>query len=277
MKVIYGHAEETAKEMFPDNWQQFEQGLDLVLPFLKKFDEITGTLFLPALGDGEAALAIDAKWTSKQWFREFDQHGKELPLPELGFVRTVKDSAKLVKAFQGYRELLNEILERAKQFGAPIPEGGIPSPESKKVSGGTAYYWPLPDAGQDKQILPNLCLSDSLLALSVSVKHGERLLATTPLTADGGPLAAKRPATSAAVVNFADYFALLRPWLDFAMPLALQQAPETAPPGLGKKDFPDQVRTLFDVLGCLRTYSSVTYREGGVTVTHSELVIRDLK
>jgi len=70
----------------------------------------------------------------------------------------------------------------------------------------------------------------------------------------------------------------VRPWVvDFALPHALEQVPDNAPPGVTKKEIPDQVKTVFDVLGCLRMFSSATYREGAVTVTHSELVIQDLK
>jgi hypothetical protein len=278
IKVIYGHAEAMAKEMFPDHWQQAEQGLGMVLPFLKKFDEITGTQFLPALGDGEAALVIDAKWTSKQWFKGFDQGGKDLPLLEMGFVRTVKDSAKLLTALGAYRELASDVLAKAKEFGAQVPEGGVPKPEAKKVAGGTVYHWPLPPAGQDPQVQPNLGVSETLMALGLSVKHSERLLAKTPLTTDGGPLTEKRPATGIVVVDFAGFIGVTRTWVEqFALNLMLEQVPEKAPPGLGRNDIPDQVRTVFDVLGCLRQYTSVTYREGAATVTHSELIIRDLK
>jgi hypothetical protein len=278
IKIIYGHAEATAKEMFPDSWQQFEQGLDMVLPFVKKFDDITGNQFFPALGDGESALVIDAKWTSKQWHKDFDQGGKDLPMLEIGFVRTVKDSAKVLTALGGYRELANEIMEKAKQFGAQAPEGGLPKPQSKKVSGGTVYFWPLPPVGQDQQVQPNLGLSDTLLAAGLSVTHTERLLAKTPLTTDGGPLTEKRPALGIVVVDFAGFVGAVRPWVEqFAVPLALEHMPDKTPPGISKGDIPDQVRTVFDVLGCLRKYTSVTYREGTATVTHSELVIRDLK
>jgi hypothetical protein len=55
------------------------------------------------------------------------------------------------------------------------------------------------------------------------------------------------------------------------------EVPPTAPPGLGRADIPGQVATVLDVLGCLRRYTSVTYREGAATVTHGELVVRDLK
>ena len=119
LTVVYGHLDAVAKEMVPEQvYQQSKQGVDMVLPFLKKFDEITGTMFLPALGAGEAALVLDAKWTSKQWYKDLDQHGKALPMLEVGIVRTVQDSAKLVKAFQAYRDLVNEVLTKAKEFGA---------------------------------------------------------------------------------------------------------------------------------------------------------------
>jgi hypothetical protein len=278
LKIIYGHVEATAKEMFPEMWQQAEQSLAMVVPYLKTFDEITGTQFFPALGEGEAALVLDAKWTSKEWFKEFDQGGKQLPLLEIGFVRTVKDSAKLVKAFQAYRQLVNEVLGKAKEFGANVPDDGLPKPEWKKVAAGTAYYWPLPPVGQDAQVQPNVALSDAALAFGLSVKHSERLLTQTPLKIDGGPLAEKRPVLGAAIVNFAGFFGAVQPWvMDLGLPRSLEQVPDNAPPGLGKKDIPDQVKTLFDVLGCLRMFTSVTYRENAATVTHSELVIRDVK
>jgi hypothetical protein len=279
LKIIYGHLDAAGKELAPEQvYTQFQQGMEMVLPYLKKFDEITGGQFFPALGEGETALVLDAKWTSKKWFEGFDQKGKDLPLLEIGIVRTVTDAAKLLKAFQAYRDLANEVMAKANDFGANLPEGGLPKPQSKSVSGGTVYYWPLPPAGQDKQVQPNVALSDKLFTFSLSVKHSERLLAPTPLTIDGGPLTEKRPVLSAALVNYAGFFGAIRPWVEnLALPLALEQMPDNAPPGLGKKDIPAQVKTVLDVLGCLRTYTSVTYREGDATVTHSELVIRDLK
>jgi hypothetical protein len=281
INTIFGHLDGAAKELAPEQvYAQFQQGMEMVLPFLKKFNDITGDQFLPALGDGEMALALDAKWTSKQWLKDLDQGGKDLPLPEIGVVRSVADAAKLVKAFQAYRDLINEVMAKANDFGANLPEGGIPKPESKSVPAGTVYFWPLklPDAPLDKQVQPNVALSDKLFAFSLSVKHSERLLAPTPLKLDEGPLADKKPALTAAVVDFAGFVGALRPWVEqLALPIMLEQVPDNAPPGLSKKEIPAQVKTILDVLGCLRTYTSVTYKEGDATVTHSELVIQDLK
>jgi hypothetical protein len=280
IKTIYGHLDGAAKELAPEQqYQQFQQGMEQIVPYVKRFDEITGDQFMPALGDGELALALDGKWSSKQWFEGLDQAGKDLPLLELGIVRSVADGAKLLKAFQMYRDLVNDVLTKVKETtGQDLMEGGLPKPESKKVAGGTVYFWPLPPAGQDKQVQPNFGLASRLYAVSLSTKHTERLLTSTPLTIGGGPLNDTRPALAAAVVDFGGFVKAIRPWIEqVALPMALEQMPDNAPPGVGKKDIPAQVKTMLDVLGCLRTYTSVTYKEGAATVTHSELVIRDLK
>lgn len=277
LKIIYGHADAVFKELRPDQHDQFKQGMDMVLPFLRKFDDITGTMFLPALGTGESAFVVDAKWTSKKWFPRLEQDGKVLPMLELALVRTIKDSPLLMKSFQSYRDLVNEILVKVGEFGVPAPEK-MPAPEAKKVTSGTLYFWPLPPMEQDEQLQPNAGFSDKAMVLSVGLKHSENLLTSTPLKVDGGPLAGGKPLQSGTFVNIAGFFAAVRPWvIDFGLPYALENVPDNAPPGVTKKEIPDQVRTLFDVLGCLRMYSSATYREGAATVTHGELVIQDLK
>src|SRR5262249_10305279 len=147
----------------------------------KRLDDITGGEFLPGLGAGQGALVIDAKWTSRQWFPHVDQDGKALPMLEIAFVRTVTDSGKVLAAFKDYRTLVNDILAKAAEFGATVPPGGVPKPQETKVGPGTAYSWPLPDAGQDEQIRPNIALSDKAMVLSLSLKQSERLLTAMPL------------------------------------------------------------------------------------------------
>jgi hypothetical protein len=281
LRTVYGHAEAVAKEFAPEQaFQQFQAGMGMVLPFLKRFNDITGEQLLPALGTGEAALVIDAKWASKKWFAGFDQHDVALPLPELAIVRTVDDRDKLVAAFSAYRKLASDLITQANAFGANLPIEELPRPTSKKVSDGTVYFWPmdLPNEPLDKQIQPSVGLSDHLFAFCLSQKHAERLLKKTPLTIAREPLKGNRPAQGAAVVNFRGMVQMVRPWVEkFVLPQILEKVAENdAPPGLGKKDIPDQVKTVFDVLGCIRTFTSITYKDGDVTVTHGELVIRDL-
>jgi hypothetical protein len=285
LKTAFAHVEGAGKDLADqfgqeDAYKKFQDGVEMVKPFLKRFDETTGNRLLPALGAGELALVVDAKWTSKKWFEEFDQHGKSLPLPELGIVRTVADSAKLTEAFRSYRSLINDALSKARDSGVPIPGEGIPKPQSQRVDVGTLYYWPLeiPGGSLDKQVQPNFGISDKLFTFSLSLKHSERLLTPTTPQITEGPLAEKRPVLFAAVVDFGGFVKMVRPWVEeLAVPAMLEQMPDDkAPPGLRKNEIPGQVKTVLDVLGCLRTYTAVKYREGDVTVTHSELVIRDL-
>jgi hypothetical protein len=250
----------------------------MVKPFLKRFDDITGGTLLPGLGAGQAALVLDAKWTSRHWFPPLDQNGKALPFIEIGVVRTVRDSAKVLAAFKDYRTLVNDVLAKAGEFNAPVPPGGVPKAQEAKAGPGTAYFWPVPAHGQDEQIQPNVALSSAAAAFSLSVKHGERLLTPTPLAAGSRPPAAPQPLLRAAVVDFAGLVGAARPWVEqLAVPAAVAQIPDNAPPGLTRGEVPAQVRTVLDVLQCLRRYASATYRDGDATVTHSETVYEDLK
>jgi hypothetical protein len=169
-------------------------------------------------------------------------------------------------------------MAKAREFGAQLPENGIPPAQSKTIGSGTAYYWPIPPFGMEDQIQPNLGIAGNLVAKSLSFKHTERLLTPTPLKTLGGLLEANRPLHVAAVVDFAGLIGTARPWIEkFALPAMLADAPDEGPPGLTRKDIPDQVRKVLDVLQCLRGVRSVTYRDGDATVTHSELIVEDLK
>jgi hypothetical protein len=278
LKVIYGHADAVLQEMAGDDvHKQFQGGMAIAKPFLERLDSITGTQLLPAIGTGEWAFVIDGKWTSREWFPGLDQGNTVLPLFEIGTVRTVKDSEQLLKALSDYRTLGTDVLAKAREM-APVPEGGVPAPEAKKTATGTAYFWPLPQMGQDQQIQPNLGLSDKLLVKSLSLRHTDRLLTPTSLSTMGGLLESNRSLMMLSAVDFAGIVETARPWIEkFAVPAILEEVPDDAPPGLTRQEIPDQIRKVLDVLKCLRGFRSVTYREGDATVTHGETVIQDLK
>jgi hypothetical protein len=279
LRVVYGHADTVVKETLGEEQQKhLHDGMAIVRPLLERFDSITSTQLLPALGNGEFAVVIDAKWSSKNWFPGVDQGDTALPFFELGFVRTVNDSAPVLKALQAYRALANDALAKAREFGAPLPEAGIPPAETKSIGSNTAYYWPIPAYGQDEQIQPNLGMSAKTIVKSLSFRHTERLLTPAPLATLGGLLEPDRPLLAAAVVDVEGLIKTGRPWLEkFAIPAMLADAPDDAPPGLTRKELPDQIRKVLDVMQCLRGVRSVTYRDGDATVTHSELIVEDLK
>ena len=80
--------------------------MDAFIPLFKRLDQVTGTMLLPALADGQVGFVIDAKWTSKQWIKAIPPTEKALPLPEFGIVLGVSNAEQLRKAMTDYRETL---------------------------------------------------------------------------------------------------------------------------------------------------------------------------
>ncbi|MBX7105004.1 MAG: hypothetical protein K1X57_13040 [Gemmataceae bacterium] len=279
IKVFYAHGLAVAKEMTDDNqYQQIQASLAMSNPFWQRFDEVTGTQLLPSLADGQQAIVLDGQWKSKQWAPNLDQKGAELPMLEFGLLMSVSDSAKLVEAFQGYRKFVNDLLGIARGFGAPIPEEPWPKPKTTEAGSATAFYWPIPDMGQDSSIVPNLAVSKNLLTVTFSTAHAARLHGSKPLAADVAGLANGQGVVEASWVDFAGLVRLARPWAEaFMVPAMMADARPDGPPGLRPADVAPQVATVFEVLGCIKNFTSATYAEAGATVTHHKTVVEDLK
>jgi hypothetical protein len=279
IKTFYGHADEVVKEVADEaQVEQFKQGVAQALPFLQRFDEITGGQFLPALADGQSALVIDAKWTSKKWFPELDQGGQELPMIEIGMIWGVSDADKLLEAFKGYRKLFNEVLSVIRGSGVPIPEGEWPAPETKKAGPATLYYWPFPSMGQDESIMPNIGISKQFFTFTISALHAERLHTSKPIGTEFQRLADGKPILMAAQCDFSGLLTVARPWIEkLGVPALMAEIKDDAPEGLRKADIPPQVKTVLDVLSCIKSFREVTYRDTNATVTHFVMTIEDLK
>lgn len=275
---FYGHADAVVTELAGEaQAEQFRAGVQQVMPFLKRFDDLTGNMFLPALAEGQNALVLDSKWKSKNWFPELDQKGQELPMLEVGLEFGVSNAELLVKAFKGYRELVNDVLVQARNFGAGIPEDGWPAPKTQKAGPATLYYWPLPQAGQDPQIMPNIGVSDKLLTFTLSATHAERLHRGGSPNAAIEKLAGGKTVSAAAGINFEALIAATKPWVDtFGVPALQEAADDNAPVGLRKADIAPQVAAAIDILSTLKSMMMVTYRDGNATVTHSQLTVKDI-
>jgi hypothetical protein len=275
-KVGFGYFEEYGvPAMKPEEQKQYQDVMKGALPLLKRFDEITGKMFLPSLADGQSALVIDAKLASKQWHNKLPPSPTPIVVPEIALVIGVSDAAQLQKAMGEYRTLVNEglALIREKSPNDKIPITEIPAPENRKIKGGTIFFYPLPEPlGLDKQLLPNAGVNEKVAVLTLSEGHSERLLTATPLKANGGPLAdLKRPLAGAVFVNYAGLVDLLAGWAEAAAVFVPDQG------DVKVADVLAQARIVFDVLKVFRSHSSATYFQEGALVTHSEVVIADLK
>jgi hypothetical protein len=251
----------------------------VVRPLLERLDKATGTMLLPALADGQSALVFDARLTSRHWFARLPVADKSLPMLEPAVVLGVTDANLLRKAFGEYRLIVNELTTKLHEIVPNFPDFQIPELETRKAKGGTLYFYPLPaEWGINERITPTAGLSNRVAVLTVSNEHAERLLAATPLKTEGGLLAdLKKPRAMATYFNWVRLLRALAPWVEQGLraagvdPAEKVEAGDESWSGLLK-----QVPTVLEVLQVFRGYTSSTYFEGSVLVTHSETVIKDL-
>jgi len=266
--VFAGHAERAVVAKGLADEETVKKYRADFVPLLKELSDVTENLWLPALADGQEGFVIDAKWTSKKWHEAMPEADRPLPLPEFGVVLGVSDPDKFGQALEGYRTVANKLIAKVRELaGGTIPEFEIPRPKVERAGGRTFAYYPIPaEWGIDRQFQPTGGLSERVAVLTLSRGHAERLLAETPPKIGLAPFAdTKRPLESVFYLNWAGMVDAAGPWVDYAM----------AQTG-GDEDRRRIARKVTGVLKVFRAYGSVTYREGGATVTHSEAVFADL-
>ena len=280
LTVFYGHAMEAAEELAPGQAGMVKGPIETAMPFLKKFDELTGTMLFPAVSNGEAAFVLDAKWKSSKWMPMLDQNNSSLPLPEVGLVHSVNDSNMFINALKGYRNLVNEILAMARDFAHQSMKTACPPPRRRSCHPARCISGLCLTKVRTSRFNRTSRVSEKFVVATLSEGHSERLLKSTPLAADLKRLAGDHAIQSAATVDFQGIVASARLWiLKMALPAALAEMRDGdgAPPGLRKADIPPQVGTILDVMSSLKHFAAVTYRDGNATVTHYETVLEDVK
>jgi hypothetical protein len=275
-----------------ENKEKYQKFFDGLGPVFKRLNEVTEQFMVPALADGQAAFVLDARLKSKQWFKLLPEADTALPMLEPAIVVGVSDEAKLRKAFGEYRVLANQLLAKLHEVDEDkVPELKIPKPKTAKVLGGRLYFYPLPEQwGLDKRLAPTAGISDenahpAVLALTISADHAKRLMGATPLKVRNGPLAkTDRPLAAAVYFNGPRTIDAITPWVDLGVRVITPKAMRIDEDDPAEKARADQMvsvilggaHTLFDVLKVFRSYSSATYRDNEVWVTHHQTVIRDL-
>jgi hypothetical protein len=280
LRVAYRYFEELAVPKFDeDTREKFNQLAKVLRPALERLDHVTSTMLLPALADGQAALVLDTRLTSSQWFAKMPATDKPLPIIEPAVVLGVSDAGLLRKAFAEYRTILNELIPKVHEGAPNLPDHQIPEPESRQVKAGALYSYPLPaEWGIDRQIAPTAGISNRVATLAISQKHAERLLTTAPLKVAGGPLAdIKKPRAVAVYLNWLAVIHAVTPWVEQGLRAAGIDASEKVEVGDESwQGILKQVPTVLQVLQVFKNYTSSTSFDGPVLVTHSETVIQDL-
>lgn len=247
-----------------------------------EFDRTMREELLPALSDGQLAIAIDAHLESQKLHDSLPTVETPLQSPTLAFVCGVSDPEKLRLSGQNLRLAIQGIL------------GMYPSDESQNVietvtmPEGQFYFLRIPEAGFDAQVAPNFGMSDKYLVASAVPKVSRRMLQTHPLTVsrepDGPSLFnnIKRPLASAAYLNVAGLVDVLAPWLreslvaKLSTPDPFTDSPISDDELQGLKELNGQRFDLVaDVIRTFRNYASVSYREGETLVTHYQWKFAD--
>jgi hypothetical protein len=277
VKVFYGHAEEIGLPLAGDEVKQQVQGVKaLILPFLARFDEITGKKLIPSLGEGQSGFVLDSKWSSKQWNLNLPATEKAMPMLEVAFLLGVSDPEQFKAAVDGYRDLINDIIALARNFAPNAPDLKLQPPLVDKQKNGTLYSFPLNEMlGMDKQVEPTIAIGSKIAILSLSTSQASRLLEAKPFKPTSGPLLDnKNPLIGASVLNWPAFIDTVSPWVEFGIGQMEYEAEEGAPT---KEEVVQLVRTLLDVAKCFKGSTSASYIEGGATVTHTESLFEDVK
>ncbi|MEE9603922.1 MAG: hypothetical protein V3V75_11490 [Thermoguttaceae bacterium] len=289
IKVGCGYFEELGLPNIPKgDRKEVEEVLAKIKPLASRLDVVTRTMLIPALADGQVALVVDAKLTSKQFHTVMPPSEEPMPMIEPAIVIGVSDAGLLRKACGEYVVVIDGVLEVLGEIkDSELPEGlevlgetedseglKVPPPQVAETSAGTIFSYPLPaELGLDAKILPNAGLSESVAVLSISKEHTQRLLQSTPLKVGGLLAGSNRDLAMAVVFDWAGLVEAATPWVDMAVAMATAEASV----GTDTSELVDQVQTVLEVLKVLRTITSETRVEGDVTVTHTLTEIRDIE
>jgi hypothetical protein len=280
----------------PDQWAQYQQYRDRGVALLERLDRANREHFIPALADGQSALVVDTAIQSKQWVRQMPESPKPLPMLELAIVCSVSDAEHLRQGIGEVVDVVEEAISLAREVNPEqIPDFEIPEPDRRELEGGgTLYVYSLPDEwGLDPKVAPNAGLTDTAVVLSWSPESTERLLEDKDLDVDTS-LDLDRPAAVISHFQVAKLVESVRPWIDYGFDVATgklkvndeegddESADEEADAqraamAMQMGFIMPQIQQFLEVSTAMKSFSSVTYEEDGLWITHSETHFEDLK
>lgn len=272
-RVVYYVEKIGMKDVSDDERELYTKVRDELMPLIKRMGDVTRDQLLPAMKDGQMAVAVDAKSTSEQWHQMMPEAKTALPMLEVALLFGVNDSEAVDKAAAQYFSIVQEMLKKMHTIRPDdIPEIELPEPETKESAEGKIYYYGLPPAaGLDKQLAPSMGLAKDVIAFSLLPKQTQRTLAATPLKLEGPMADLDRPLGSLIHVSIAGFIEAISPWVDYGFTVASegQDNPvlDTIKP---------QVQSALNVLKCIRGVTAVSYQEEDTWVTHMECELKDL-
>ncbi|MBN2579573.1 MAG: hypothetical protein JXB10_11335 [Pirellulales bacterium] len=275
VKTGWSYFKEFGMGTLPDEEREtVESFVEDLVPLLKRLDRANREMLFPALEDGQSALVVDAKFTSRQLQAEMPEMEEPMPWPEPALVWSVSDAEKLKRGVGEYYAVSDKFLDLLRKHEPEaIPEDWqLPRPVITKKGEATYYAFPLPEEwGLDRRVRPNAGLTKDVAAVSLTLKTTRRLLKSTPPAVGGVLEDPGKPRSVAAWLNWADALDAARPWIDYALG-------EIDPSefDMNVNSLAEQTHAVVDVLKVFRSMTLESYPEEGCTVTHSRMEIRDI-
>lgn len=293
IKRVATQVELIAKEKSePDDWAKYLEVREKALPLLERWNAATREHMMPAMADGQQALVVDAAATSNQWFEQMPKSPQPLPMLEIGFVASVSDAEHLRKGIQEYFSVIRDAIAMLHELHPEdVPDIQVPDPETSELAdGGTMFTYKLPaEWGVDAQIAPNAAEAKTVAAASLTPALTERLVRTKPLSIDTS-LDLRKPAGVVSYFEFSRLIEAVKPWINYGGAVAMgqikleedeeesaEQTPEQAQAMMAAGMILPQIDQFLDVAAGLRGFSSMTYQESDVWVTHAEVHLKDVE
>lgn len=276
-EVMYEFANEMVANFLEDEQlETYEKVRDQLLPLAARLETATKDWLLPSIADGQMALVVEAVTTGTSFHTEMPESKTPLPLPEFGLVMGIKDAAKFRRAMTEYAAIAQDVLGKLHTSIKDFPEIKIPEPRTKKVDNGEVFAWPLPDeVGLSKAITPSAGLAKNVAVLSTSPKQAVRLMQATPLLSTADNL--DRPLGAVSTIHVDRMAQAAQPWANYFIQLysdKLKADGDEA--GLGNvKTIQLQTNAVLDFIACLKSISSVSYKENDIIVTRNKIRIQD--
>ncbi|NLF08161.1 MAG: hypothetical protein GX594_09310 [Pirellulaceae bacterium] len=277
-KTAYGYFREIALPLMDDDDRvKLEQFLTAAAPLIEQLNKTNREKLIPALADGQAALLLDGKLRSKQFCMEMSPAEKPLPMFEPALVVGLSDAELFHAAMRDYWHVINALIDAMRGIeGSEVPDDfRLPEPAIDEISEGKLFCFPLPEKwGLDKQIVPNMGISDGLAVFAFSRDHSIRLLRATPPAVGGLIDDGERPLALAGWLDWAALVDAASPWVDyfFKVSPAMQNIDDEQ-----REMIADQVRTVLDLLKVLRKISGECYFKDGALVTHTLAELQDVE
>ena len=279
-KVGYGYFEKYAvPKMSSMDREAFAKFVPLATPLVKRLDQTTRDMLLPAMADGQLGVVVDAKLKSKQFLASLPATEEPMPMAEPALIFGVSDPELLVKACSEYREIFNGLFDALRTTSPSESKFSenvrIPEPKVMKRKAGTLYAFPLPkEWGLDKRILPNAGLSANAAVVAMTSKHSQRLLTATPPSVGEQSISTEQPLAGAGFLDVAGLIDALTPWVDRGVRVVAQQSGDPNSPMAAS--FLDQAHTFLSIVKVVRNVVVRSSIEGDALVQHVELEIRNV-